>query len=148
MSESTSSTPMNPPVPSTSAASNSSSPSIRTHQFADPLPLMDGLLYTLILELRGGFWVWSGTGRNMGATSVAVKTRFDSLPAATSILGASLDDPSQRLARKLAARYSLQAFVSLDLPQPGQGADDGTMDDIGVFAERKIVEHLKEVHGR
>ncbi|RHY63638.1 hypothetical protein DYB28_001444 [Aphanomyces astaci] len=69
--------------------------------------------------------------------STAVKTRYDPLPLASSLLGGGADDTEQQMAQRLVLRTGKQVFVSCNLPE-----DDM---ELGAYVERAILQRLRDV---
>ncbi|RHY16413.1 hypothetical protein DYB25_006465 [Aphanomyces astaci] len=111
---------------------------------------------TQIIEFKGEFvdqhfsvqiwllahacFVWVGLDETpvcMGSMSTAVKTRYDPLPLASSLLGGGADDTEQQMAQRLVLRTGKQVFVSCNLPE-----DDM---ELGAYVERAILQRLRDV---
>ncbi|KAF0700924.1 Aste57867_8572 [Aphanomyces stellatus] len=89
--------------------------------------------------LPNACFVWiglDGSPARMGSMSTAVKTRYDPLPLASSLIGGSGDEVEQQMAQRLVLRTGKQVFVSCNLPE-----DDM---ELCAFVERQIVARLRE----
>ena len=71
---------------------------------------------------------------NLGSMSMAIPTRFDSMPTSTTLLGS--DDKGSEIAQRLSKRFNMQVFVSCNLPE--------TYEDEMVQVSSKLVDILKE----
>ncbi|XP_013409231.1 proteasome assembly chaperone 4 [Lingula anatina] len=69
-----------------------------------------------VLKLHDSFMLWIGTEpAKMDDLSMAMPTRFDSMPLGTQVLGESTDLTSTSLAQKLAKKTGKQVFVSFNM---------------------------------
>lgn len=90
----------------------SGKPSI--HTFSDKI--MDKLMHFQVIKLDDSFHVWIGqTSGKFGEMSVAMNTKFSSVPTASAIIGGT-DSPSVCMAQRLAKKTGKQVFVSCDFP--------------------------------
>ncbi|KAG9400350.1 proteasome (prosome, macropain) assembly chaperone 4 [Aphanomyces cochlioides] len=88
--------------------------------------------------LANACFVWIGldsTSVSLGSMSTAVKTKYDPLPLASSLIGGG-SEIEQQMAQRLVLRTGRQVFVSCNLP------DDDM--DLGAFIERAIIKRLNQ----
>ncbi|KAF0726566.1 hypothetical protein Ae201684_015191 [Aphanomyces euteiches] len=88
--------------------------------------------------LANACFVWIGldsTAVSLGSMSTAVKTKYDPLPLASSLIGGG-NEMEQQMAQRLVLRTGRQVFVSCNLP------DDDM--ELGAFIERAIIKRLNQ----
>ncbi|KAH9079991.1 hypothetical protein Ae201684P_020571 [Aphanomyces euteiches] len=98
--------------------------------------LRSSLTSTLIWLLANACFVWIGldsTAVSLG--SVLLKTKYDPLPLASSLIGGG-NEMEQQMAQRLVLRTGRQVFVSCNLP------DDDM--ELGAFIERAIIKRLNQ----
>ncbi|ORX44914.1 hypothetical protein DM01DRAFT_1328822 [Hesseltinella vesiculosa] len=102
----------------------------QTHMF------MTDAIHFQITQMTDSNLVWVGrSAGKLGQMSVAVPSRNETLPSATTILGSDVMEQSRNLARRLALKHKEQFFVSLDL---------ASQDELLlVFVEKKLQEMIK-----
>ncbi|KAI8616313.1 hypothetical protein BC830DRAFT_1167914 [Chytriomyces sp. MP71] len=77
------------------------------------------------------------TGR-LDSLAFAATTRFDNGAAiGSSLLGKGVDDCSEMMAKRIAAKTKMNVFVSCNLPTESP--------DLVVFAEQKLMQMVKQV---
>eukprot|EP00741_Cyanophora_paradoxa_P004070 tig00000767_g3952.t1 len=94
-------------------------------------------LHFQIAHLTDSFFVWVGTSPpKLQNLDVSFPIKFDSIPAATTLLAANgHDDTGKSLAQRLAKRFDKPFFVSCNLPS------DEPM--LGGLVERALVTRLR-----
>ncbi|KAG2200459.1 hypothetical protein INT47_011439 [Mucor saturninus] len=112
-------------------------PKFLVHQ-ATHLFLTDPIFFQ-VTQMNNSIFVWIGKpDGKMGDMSVAVPAFASQTAAsATTIMGTNVSEKSKNLARRLASKYKLQFYVSMDLSSPD--------DLLFVFVEKKLTELLKNV---
>ncbi|KAI9197340.1 uncharacterized protein BJ171DRAFT_570743 [Polychytrium aggregatum] len=78
------------------------------------------------------------TGR-LGSLALAMPNLGNGVPTSTKLFGASLDERSESMAKRLAAKFKKQFFVTIDLPSTPDGIE------LSLFAEKKLVQVVKDV---
>ncbi|KAI9322417.1 hypothetical protein BX666DRAFT_611919 [Dichotomocladium elegans] len=92
------------------------------------------------VQLDKSVFIWAGKQEaNLKNLSIAMPSLINQIPPSTTVLGQDVSEQSRNLARRLAAKYGLQFFVSLNI---------GNQDEMLVaFTEKKITEFIKGIFG-
>ncbi|KAL1927121.1 hypothetical protein VTP01DRAFT_5084 [Rhizomucor pusillus] len=100
-------------------------------------------IYFQAIQMNKSLFVWVGKQQaKLNDLSVAMpafgtQVTYTSSPAATAVMGLDVSEASRNLARRLAAKYGQQFFVSLDL---------GNQDEMLLaFAEKKLQAFIKSI---
>nr|XP_022321056.1 proteasome assembly chaperone 4-like [Crassostrea virginica] len=84
-------------------------PRLKYHFFSDKI--MDTVVNFQVLKLRDSFYVWIGTSNKLGNVTVAMPTKFSSVPSGSVLLGPT-DSHCLNIAQRLAKKTQKQVFVS------------------------------------
>ncbi|GAA5808196.1 hypothetical protein MFLAVUS_001581 [Mucor flavus] len=117
--------------------SNIAEPKFLIHQ-ATHMFLSDPIFFQ-VTQMNKSIFIWIGKpDGKMGDLSVAVPPFGTQTSAsATAIIGKDVSDQSKNLSRRLASKYKLQFYISLDIT---------SQDDLlFVFVEKKLTELLKNI---
>lgn len=77
--------------------------------------VMNQTVFFQVIKLCDSFHLWVGTSSNFGDMSVAMNTKFSSLPTGSVLIGQS-ESTSLPMAQRLSKRTGKQVFVSSSLP--------------------------------
>ncbi|ORY39976.1 hypothetical protein BCR33DRAFT_853091 [Rhizoclosmatium globosum] len=117
------------------------------------IPFTEGThVHIQIIQMGSSVFVWIGatqgdavhslkpTGQ-LAALAFAATTRFNNGAAiGSTLIAAKVDDASEGIAKRIAARTKMNVFVSCDLPSEAA--------DLVVFSERHTVKLLKELEAK
>ncbi|KAL6046265.1 hypothetical protein QOT17_022308 [Balamuthia mandrillaris] len=119
----------------TTAQAKPAQPCIKIHNFSDEF--MDTPIYFQVTCLQDSYLIWMGTCLpRLADLCVAVPTRYDTLPSASTLLGEGyVSDFSSVLAQRLAKRLKGMVFISCNTDQ--------RFAELEVFMERRLVQELK-----
>nr|XP_034300422.1 proteasome assembly chaperone 4-like [Crassostrea gigas] len=84
-------------------------PQLKYHVFSDKI--MDTVVNFQVLKLKDSFYVWMGSSNKLGNVTVAMPTKFSSVPSGSVLLGPS-DSHCLTIAQRLAKKTGRQVFVS------------------------------------
>ncbi|XP_049621048.1 proteasome assembly chaperone 4 [Suncus etruscus] len=93
-----------------------------------------------VMRLTGSLFLWVGAAPQLRNLAVAVCSRYDSIPVATSLFGDASDTASASLAQRLARKTSKQVFVSYNLPN--------TDSNFALLVEGRIKEEMEAFPGK
>ncbi|XP_054983589.1 proteasome assembly chaperone 4 [Sorex araneus] len=97
--------------------------------------LWEQLVHFHVMRLADSLFLWVGATPHLRNLAVAMCSRFDSVPVATSLFGDASDPASTGLAQRLARKTRKQVFVSYNLPT----ADSG----VTLLVENRIKEEME-----
>ncbi|XP_055964462.1 proteasome assembly chaperone 4 [Sorex fumeus] len=83
--------------------------------------LWEQLVHFHVMRLTDSLFLWVGATPHLRNLAVAMCSRFDSVPVATSLFGDASDPASAGLAQRLARKTRKQVFVSYNLPTADSG---------------------------
>jgi len=110
-------------------------PTIQIHQFTDTF--LDTKIFFQVIFLKDSFFIWMGSGPpQLGHLSLSMKSKFDTIPSISSLLGDSVDKSSHAFAQRLAKKTGKPVFVSCSLPP------NSPM--IQSYAEKRLLQELKD----
>lgn len=93
--------------------SSASCTNIKIHNFS--ASLLDYVVHFHVIQMRDSLFVWIGKKPQLDNLSVAMCTKYESIPAVTRLMGDVSDLTSNTLAQKLARKSKKQCFVSYNL---------------------------------
>lgn len=107
---------------------------IKEHTFQDVV--QDVRVCVQIIMMKQSCFVWVGSPASSFVNlDVAMQTHMDSVPVCSTLMGGSGDTTGGGLAKRVAMKYKLQAFVSFNLPstQPllQAAVEKRVLDEIG-----------------
>ncbi|XP_073534803.1 proteasome assembly chaperone 4 [Phyllobates terribilis] len=87
---------------------------ISIHNFSEKIS--DRLVHFHVMSLQDCFFLWVGFSARLCNLSVAMCSRFDSMPLSSLILGDKSDTTSGSFAQRLAKKTKKQVFASVNIP--------------------------------
>eukprot|EP00040_Diaphanoeca_grandis_P005190 m.31768 g.31768 ORF g.31768 m.31768 type:complete len:140 (+) comp16514_c0_seq1:28-447(+) len=78
--------------------------------------ILEQVIHFHIVLMNKTAYVWVGVSGDVINMSVAMPTRFESVPTGTELLGSSLGTTATNMAKRLAKKTGQQVFVSCDIP--------------------------------
>merc|ERR1711865_633814 len=112
--------------------------SFSTHSFETAFN--DTLIYAHVINMRGSLFAWVGDAPpKLGSLVLALQTKWDTLPTATTILGKHDCEWSIPMAQRISKKIQSGLFLSCALPTAGVG------EEFKQFVERWLREQILTV---
>lgn len=97
--------------------------------------LCEQLIHFHAMRMKDSLFLWVGAVPHMRNLAVAMCSRYDSIPVATSLFGDTSDTTTTGLAQRLARKTNKQVFVSCNL--------QNTDSNLALLVENRIKEEME-----